>query len=156
MVKTIRWSRRSPCRCAKRQVITGSLAEEVDPAAVENVGPKGRIDEWLTAVVEEAGAARPRRERALRRQDQGAGSGLERQGGHRTGCSTTPVGSLPGYGLPVVNELLELVRGQIRTACDDLEQERIEFESFFLPMSAPTCRQPSASSAASSAPSTRR
>ena len=43
---------------------------------------------------------------------------------HETG------GIASGYGLPVVNELLELVRGEIRTACDDLEQERIEFESF--------------------------
>ena len=65
----------------ERQVITGSLAEEVYRAAVENVGPKGRIDRVAHRRRRGGRAARPWRERALRRQDQGAGPGLD-QGGH--------------------------------------------------------------------------
>ncbi len=112
----------------ERQVITGALAEEVYRAAVENVGAKGRVDEWLTAVVEEAELLAPGenerydtkiRERARVWTKEVTGRLLRETGGIAS-----------GYGLPVVNELLELVRGEIRTACDDIEQERIEFESF--------------------------
>jgi hypothetical protein len=112
----------------ERQVITGALAEEVYRAAVENVGAKGRIDEWLTAVVEEAELLAPGenerydtkiRERARVWTKEVTGRLLRETGGIAS-----------GYGLPVVNELLELARAEIRTACDDLEQERIEFESF--------------------------
>ncbi|NDU79169.1 hypothetical protein GWI34_42300, partial [Actinomadura sp. DSM 109109] len=112
----------------ERQVITGSLAEEVYRASVENVGPKGRIDEWLTAVVEEAELLAPgeneRYDAKIRERARVWTKEVTDRLLHETG------GIASGYGLPVVNELLELVRGEIRTACDDLEQERIEFESF--------------------------
>jgi hypothetical protein len=112
----------------ERQVITGGLAEKVYQGAVENVGAKGRIDQWLTAIVEEAELLAPGenerydtrlRERARVWTNEVTGRLLRETG---------TVAS--GYGLQVVTELLEMVRAEIRAACDDLENERIEFESF--------------------------
>ncbi len=112
----------------ERQVITGGLAEKVYQGAVENVGAKGRIDEWLTAIVEEAELLAPgENERYDTRIRERARVWTKEV----TGRLLRETGSIAsGYGLPVVAELLELVRDEIRAACDDLENERIEFESF--------------------------
>jgi hypothetical protein len=112
----------------ERQVITGSLAEEVYRAAVENVGSKGRIDVWLTAVVEEAELLAPG-------ENERYDTRLRERARHWTrdvtGRLLRETGEIASeFGLQVVTELLNLVRDEIRSACDDLEQERIEFESF--------------------------
>jgi hypothetical protein len=112
----------------ERQVITGGLAEKVYQGAVENVGAKGRIDEWLTAIVEEAELLAPGENE---RYDTRLRERARVWTNEVTGRLLRETGTIAsGYGLPVVNDLLELVRGEIRAACDDLENERIEFESF--------------------------
>ncbi len=112
----------------ERQVITGSLAEEVYRAAAENVGNKGRVDDWLTAVVEEAELLAPGENERYDTRLRERARGWTRDVGDRLLVETGEISS--EFGLPVVLELLNLVREEIRTACDDLEQERIEFESF--------------------------
>ncbi len=63
----------------ERQVITGSLAEEVYRSSVENVGAKGRIDEWLTAVVEEAELLAPGENERYDTRLRGPGAGLDQR-----------------------------------------------------------------------------
>ncbi len=112
----------------ERQVITGGLAEKVYQGAVENVGARGRIDEWLAAIVEEAELLAPgENERYDTRLRERARVWTNEVSG-RLLRETGSIASV--YGLPVVSELLELVRSEVRAACDDLENERIEFESF--------------------------
>jgi hypothetical protein len=112
----------------ERQVITGGLAEKVYQGAVENVGAKGRIDEWLTAIVEEAELLAPGENE---RYDTRIRERARVWTNEVTGRLLRETGTIAsGYGLSVVSDLLELVRGEIRAACDDLENERIEFESF--------------------------
>ncbi len=112
----------------ERQVITGKLAEEVYRAAVENVGAKGRVDDWLTAVVEEAELLAPGENERYDTRLRERARGWTREVTGRLLRETGEIAS--EFGLPVVVELLNLVRDEIHTAGDDLEQERIEFESF--------------------------
>lgn len=112
----------------ERQMITGALAEDVLRGAMENVGSKGRIDDWLTAVVEEAELRAPgeneRYDTRLRERARSWTRDVTDRLLRETGIIAAE------YGLPVVAELLALARDEIRNACDDLEQERVEFESF--------------------------
>ncbi|HEY7468419.1 MAG TPA: tubulin-like doman-containing protein [Acidimicrobiia bacterium] len=112
----------------ERQMITGKLAEEVYRAATENVGSRGRIDVWLTAVVEEAELLAPGENE---RYDTRLRERARRWTKEVTDRLLRETGEIASeFGLPVVIELLNLVRDEIHSACDDLEQERIEFESF--------------------------
>lgn len=112
----------------ERQMITGNLAEKVYQGAIENVGGKGRIDEWLNAVVEEAELLAPgeneRYDTRIRERARTWTNDVTARLLRETGAIAA------GYGLPVVLDLLSLTRDAIRSACDDLEQERIELESF--------------------------
>ncbi len=112
----------------ERQVITGGLAEEVYRAAVENVGSKGRVDDWLTAVVEEAELLAPGENERYDTRIRERARGWTKEVTGRLLRETGEISS--EFGLPVVIELLNLVRDEVHTACADLEQERIELESF--------------------------
>lgn len=112
----------------ERQVITGTLAEQVYQGAIENVGAKGRIDSWLTAVVEEAELLAPGENERYDTRLRERARLWTRDVTERLVDQTGEIAA--EFGLLVTADLLELVRDEIRSACDDLEQERIEFESF--------------------------
>ncbi len=112
----------------ERQLITGAQAEEVYRGAVENVGPKGRVDAWLTAVVEQAELLAPGENERYDTRLRERARLWTREVTSRLVGETGEIAS--EFGLQVALELLALVRDEIRSAGDDLEQERIEFESF--------------------------
>jgi hypothetical protein len=112
----------------ERRLLTGSLAESVYQRTVENVGAKGRIDDWLTSVVEEAELLAPAENERYDTRLRERARGWTREVSRRLLKEAGDIAA--EYGLGVLTELLGLVRQEIATAADDLDQERIEFENF--------------------------
>ncbi len=112
----------------ERRRITGDLAVKVYNTVTENVGGKGRVDEWIEAVVEQAELLAPgeneRYDGRLRERARVWTEGV-------TERLTRAIGEVAAeHGLQVARDLLGLVREEMALIADELEQERSEAESF--------------------------
>src|SRR5690606_19426679 len=96
-------------------------------AVTEMVGSKGRVEEWVDVIVEQAELLAP-----------GENERYDRRLRERARVWTTEVTSrlmsetgeiAAEYGLQVARDLLTLVRREIGWVTDELEQERAEHES---------------------------
>lgn len=112
----------------ERHRITGDMAAGIYNTVKDTVGGKGRVEEWIDAIVEQAELLAPgeneRYDSRLRERARVWTSEV-------TNRLTAETGQIAAeYGLQVARDLLGLVRREIAWVVDELEQERGEFESY--------------------------
>lgn len=113
---------------AERQRITGSIATQVYSAVTETIGTKARVDDWMDAVVDQAELVAPgKNEEYDSRLREQARIWTEAV----TGRLTDALGSvIADVGLAVALDLIGLVSAELDQIATELEQERLEFESY--------------------------
>lgn len=111
----------------ERQRITGDMAARIYGSVSDTVGAKGRIDEWIDAIVEQAELLAPGENE---RYDSRLRERARLWTNEVSGRLTDETGEIAAeFGLQVAVDLLGLVRTEIAGVVDELEQERAEYES---------------------------
>lgn len=110
-----------------RHRLTGDLAAGIYGSVVETVGAKGRVEEWIDAIVDQAELLAPGENERYDSRLRERARVWTTEVTHRLAAETGEI--VAEYGLQVARDLLSLVRRELAWVGDELEQERAEHES---------------------------